>query len=80
MRKPEAHFYRCQHCDSLLEAGSPPPREAYRNGRIDISSGFFLLDLPRTSQSHAASLDGIYCNLECLIAYIKAARAKGRAK
>lgn len=68
----------CEFCGRQIDLTSPPLDEYYRNGRIDIEEGStVLLDRPKSESSHAASIDGLYCGLQCLIDHIRAIR-KGK--
>jgi hypothetical protein len=70
---------KCEHCGEQIALDSPPLRKYYREGRIDLAEhSVVLLDRPENSSSHAACLDGIYCDMECLVAHIKELRKSAR--
>jgi len=70
----------CNFCGKQISVESPPSKKRYNNAEIHISDLSSIL-LPESlvgenvdnghCESHAASLDGYYCNPECLAAYIK---------
>jgi hypothetical protein len=75
MSKPHRTVTSCEQCGEQIDMQSPPMRKYYREGRIDIHEhSTVLLDRPSDAQSHAASIDGYYCDLECLVARIKELR------
>ena len=45
--KPTKEVTNCEFCDRLIELISPPYREAYVNGQIEIKDGIVLLDRPK---------------------------------
>lgn len=66
--KKEEIYRRCEYCDKLILIESPPTKESYENGQIEIMSGTILLPKSVSAPSHRMeSLDGIYCNVECLL-------------
>jgi hypothetical protein len=67
---------KCENCIKDIEITSPPSREQYRNGRIELKDGWVLLDRPAGASSHSAKIDGYFCDLNCLIAHIKGLRGQ----
>ena len=74
--KPEENYRRCEHCDRMIRSDSPPSKESYAKGQVDISKGRVLLP-PKVveanhregyTDSHAASIEGVYCDMHCLMA------------
>jgi hypothetical protein len=78
--KPIREVTQCENCGAMIELQSPPLLEYYKHGRIDIAVGSVLLDVkstPRKSVSHAADINGYYCNVSCLTERIQKLR-KGK--
>jgi hypothetical protein len=73
--KPTKEVTNCEFCDRLIELISPPYREAYVNGQIEIKDGIVLLDRPKDATSHAAFLTGFYCGPACLASHIRKLRS-----
>ena len=77
--KPSYRITYCEYCDKVVYPDSPPSKESYENGEIHIQSGSVLL--PKSvvkrrhkegfTSSHAADIDGIYCDYKCLVNYLK---------
>ena len=73
-------FNYCELCDRAMDAESPPTREQYEAGLIHIQGDSSVL-LPNAvvkrnhktghTDSHAKTLDGYYCNYDCLLDHIK---------
>jgi hypothetical protein len=71
---------KCPNCGRPISSKSPPPNKDYERGRIDLDEYSHVL-LPSsvvaanfrkgTVDSHVASLSGRYCDLDCLIAYVR---------
>ena len=75
MRKPIKQMTECEHCDRKIDLESPPLQEYYEQGRIDISEhSTILLGRSQDALSHAAFIDGYYCDLDCLISHLKELR------
>ena len=79
MKTPKT-FTSCEFCDAPHEEVSPPSKEQYESGMINIGDRSSVL-LPinavkRNRQkgiadSHAADLQGLYCDYKCLVGKIK---------
>jgi len=75
--KKEKTFNFCEYCDKAWENISPPSKEEYKNGLIRIEEGncqigaMSILRAKAKRGSHCLSIGGVFCNLNCLIAYIK---------
>jgi len=81
MSKPVKQITNCEHCGRVIDLASPPLREYYKDGRIDIGKhSSVLLDRPENATSHAASLEGFYCDIECLVAHVKELRSQRRPR
>ena len=67
----------CESCGVDIEMSSPPLRKYYERGQIQIGeySTVLLNRLPSAS-SHSIGISGYYCDLSCLIKYIKDLRAE----
>lgn len=69
----------CESCNNVIHIESPPPKESYTRGEINIKDGTILLSDKIVKEnhkegfcdSHSTSLAGYYCNYKCLIAAIK---------
>jgi hypothetical protein len=69
--RPKKTVTACEHCGTQIDLQSPPLSQYYRRGRIDISEpATVLLDPDKPSQVHSASIAGLYCDAECLMAHI----------
>ncbi len=69
----------CEGCGTPMKVESPPPNEAYKQGRITLGECSSVL-LDKREGPNLASLTGFYCNIDCLIRAIKHARGPERAK
>lgn len=76
MSNPIREVTACEGCGQQIDLQSPPLREYYQNGRIDIKDGMVLLDRPANAQSHATSIEGYYCGLECFAKRIRKLRKR----
>lgn len=78
------HKWACDFCGEEYIDESPPPREQYEMGRIELRDSTMLLPSgvvnarrrDGRADSHATSLDGQYCNIDCLKANIEAILAE----
>lgn len=74
--KEQRTFEFCEECNKAWEVASPPTKQAYNSGLIRIVDGSMLLKKPKKKKrgetaSHAEWIEGIYCNIECLIKHLK---------
>lgn len=73
--KPVRTFVECEHCGTLIETVSPPSERQYQQGLIELGEGSTVLldvkDRPGRSVAHSAPLQGLYCDLECLLEKIR---------
>jgi len=73
--KPKKTFQYCENCNKAWEILSPPSKEAYESGMIEIRSGdlgqaIMLLPEKPGRTSYAFWFAGIYCNVKCLSDYL----------
>lgn len=77
--KKQKIFNYCEHCDDPLEEASPPTKEQYEMGLIQIRDGIVLLPKKIAKknkkkgfgESHAIIISGYYCGVDCLEQRIK---------
>jgi len=72
--KPIMQVTRCENCDAIIELVSPPPKEQYKMGRIQIKDGTVLLSRPSQASAHCAFFSGYYCTPTCLANKIETLR------
>ena len=85
MKRAETYL-RCENCDAMILEISPPTKEQYKQGLIELgmrgdicSGGSVLLDVkdkPNKSVAHSADLRGAFCDWRCLLEYILRARGE----
>ena len=72
--KPTKTFKYCEHCNEPIEDISPPTPLQYAQSVISIAQHSSIL-LPKSARDNenncSVSLDGYYCNSECLAKHIK---------
>lgn len=79
MQKKKTFMY-CETCGEAHEDISPPQKESYEQGRVEIGKHSSIL-LPESvaearaikgyTTNHARDIEGIYCNYECLSLRLK---------
>ena len=73
MSNPIKQFTRCEGCRKAILVCSPYTDAQYRQGIIRIEQGSHVA-LDVKVGPHTASLDGLYCDLACLIKKVKSFR------
>ena len=75
--KTKKTFVCCEYCNKPYEDISPPDATQYKQGFIKIGNfSTILLDNLKKSKGHSFELQGVYCNMECLIKQMKKVRTK----
>ena len=74
--KDKKIFVYCEYCNKAYEDISPPSKEQYKQGVIQLGEfSSVLLNVKRNaSSSHSKNLEGIYCDIDCLTKHIEKAR------
>jgi len=61
----------CEYCNKEHKDVSPPTKDQYKQGLICIGEfSSILLDNFKSGKSHSKSLQGIFCNADCLTKFI----------
>ncbi len=70
-------YARCESCDTLLSLDPSTEKEQYEKGRIRVmAQSTILLNTLGSLDSHSKSIDGYYCNIDCLIEHLRDLRGE----
>ena len=71
-------YTKCSGCNKKIRIVSPPLKTQYNSAMIHIHDGMVLLPdsvveanhQDGYADDHAASLDGYYCGIQCLVRFV----------
>ena len=72
MKKKKTYKY-CEFCDEAYLDVSPPSKDQYEQGLIEVKGISVLLpeEISGRKKTCAMNADGVFCDVECLYQYIK---------
>lgn len=78
--KEKKTFIYCEYCDTAYEDVSPAREEQYQQGFIIIGKYSHVLLTNQIDKVHFVNLQGVYCDINCLVKRINNARKTKEGK